>query len=84
MFKLQRTRIQNMQFAEYINSDTPVTLKQSYGHQTYNDNVDPKQGYNSAQFEKSFFFNDVQEKAIVKVFFKQGNMSIISLEHMRK
>ena len=42
-FKLQRTRTQNMQFAVYI-SDTPVTLKQSQGHQTYHDNVDPKQG----------------------------------------
>ena len=30
-------------FAVYI-SDTPVTLKQSQGHQTYHDNVDPKQG----------------------------------------
>ena len=25
-------------------SDTPVTLKQGQGHQTYTDNVDPKQG----------------------------------------
>ena len=49
---LQRTRIQNMQFAVYI-SDISVTLKQSHGHQTYNDNVDPKQGYNRAKFERS-------------------------------
>ena len=33
MFKLQMTRIQNMQFAAEI-SDTPVTLKQGQGHQT--------------------------------------------------
>ena len=33
MFKLQRTKIQNMQFEVYI-SDTPVTLKQSQGHHT--------------------------------------------------
>ena len=31
-FKLQKTRIQNTQFAVYI-SDTPVTLKQGQGHQ---------------------------------------------------
>ena len=43
-----------MQFAVYI-SDTSVTLKQSKGHQTYNDNVDPKQGYNRAKFERSCF-----------------------------
>ena len=41
-FKLPRTTIQNKPFAVNI-SDTPVTLKQSQGHQTYNDNVDPKQ-----------------------------------------
>ena len=33
MFKLQRTRIQNTQFAVII-SDTPVTLKQCQGHYT--------------------------------------------------
>ena len=49
MFKLLKTRIQNMKFAVII-SDTPVTLKQSQGHQTYNDNVDSKQGYNHAKF----------------------------------
>ena len=51
MFKLQKTRIHNMQGAVYI-SHTPVILKQSQGHQTYN-NVGPKQGYNHAQFERS-------------------------------
>ena len=58
MLKLQSKRIQNMQFAVYI-SDTcdleTVTLKQSQGHQTYNDNVHPKQGYNHAKLEKSCF-----------------------------
>ena len=33
-------------------SDTSVTLKQSQGHQIYNENVDPEQGYNYAEFEK--------------------------------
>ena len=39
MFKLQRARIHNTQFTVHI-SDTTVTLKQSQGHQTENDNVD--------------------------------------------
>ena len=61
-----------MQFAVYI-SDIPMTLKQSQGHQTYNDNVDPKQGYNHARFEISCF-NGFKEqknkKANVNFFFK--------------
>ena len=64
MFKLERTRIQNMQFAVFI-SDTPVTLKQSQGHQTYHDNVDPEQGYNHAKFERSCL-NGFQEKANIE------------------
>ena len=58
-----------MQFAVYI-SDTPVTLKQSQGDQTKNDNVDPKQSYKHANFERSCF-NDVWEKAKVKSFLFQ-------------
>ena len=81
-FKLQRTRIQNKQFAAYI-SDTPVTLKQSKPHQTWNDNVDPTQGYNYAKFERSHN-NGVREKANVKGFFKQWNISVISDEMGRK
>ena len=60
MFKLQKTRIQNTQFAVHI-SDMPVTLKHSECHQTYNDNADPKQDYNHRKFEKACF-NGVQEK----------------------
>ena len=71
-----------MQFAAYI-SDTPATLKQSQGHQIYNDNEDPKQGYDHAIFEWSCF-NGVREKGTVKVFSKRGNMSIIFLEHVQK
>ena len=41
--------------------DTTVTLKQDQGHQTLKDNVDPKQCYNHAKFERSCF-NGVQEK----------------------
>ena len=53
-FKLQRTRMQNTQFAVYI-SDAAVTMKPSQGHQTYNGNADPKQGYNHAKLERSPF-----------------------------
>ena len=78
MFTLQRTRIQNMQFAVYI-SDTPVTLKESQGHQTYNENVHPKQGYNNAKLERPAL-DSVYQKANVKDFVKSENMSIISPE----
>ena len=30
-------------------SDTPVTLKQGQGHQTWYKSVNPKQGYNNAK-----------------------------------
>ena len=62
-----------------------MTLKQSQGHQTYNDNVDSKHGYNHAKYESSFF-DGVQEKTNVKVCFTSNEeyMSIISLEHVRK
>ena len=66
MLKLQQTRISKAQFSIYI-SVTPVTLKQSQGHQTYNENVDPEQGYNHAKFERSCF-NSIPEKGNVKVF----------------
>ena len=71
LFTLPMTRIQIMQFAVSI-SDTPVTVKQNQGHQTYNDNVDPKQ---DSKYESSSL-NGVWEKNNVKVFFKWGNMSI--------
>ena len=60
-----------------------MTLKQSQGHQTYNDNVDPKQDFIPVQFERDCFLG-VQEKPNVKDFFKRGNMSIVCLEHVRK
>ena len=63
-----------------------MILKQSQGYRTYIQKVDPSQGYNHAQIERSHF-NSVREKGNVKFFFfffKQGNMSIISLEHVRK
>ena len=57
MFKLQRTRIQNKQFAVNI-SDTPVTLKQSQGHKTWNDIVDHKQGHNHAKFDDALIVSE--------------------------
>ena len=71
-----------MQFAVYI-SATPMTLKQSRCHQTQNETVDSKQGYDHAKFKK-YYFNGAREKAHVKAFFKLENMLIITLEHMRK
>ena len=59
-------------FAVYI-SDTPVILKQNQGHETYNENVDPKQGYNHAKFARSCN-NTVRENGNVIFFSKQGNM----------
>ena len=59
-----------------------MNLKQSQGHQTYNENIDPKQGYNHAVFE-SPCFNSVQDKRNVQVFFfKQRN--ICQLSHKNK
>ena len=77
-YRGQESKTRNLRF---IFSDIPLTLKQCQGHQTYDDNVDPKQTNNHAKFERSCF-NGVREKANVKVSFKRGNMSIISLEHV--
>ena len=65
------------QLAVY-DSDTPVSLKQGQGHQTWYALVDPNQGYNHTMFEQSNF-NSVREKAKVKVSVKSGNMSTIFL-----
>ena len=48
-------------------SATLVTLKQSQGHQTNNENADPKQEYNHQKF-KSSHFNNVCEKGNIKIF----------------
>ena len=74
MFKLQRSRIQNMRFAVDI-------FWHIHDLETYNNNVDIKESYNHAKFEKSHF-NDTWEKANIEVF--SDNMSIISLEHVQK
>ena len=56
-----------------------MTLKQSPGHQTYNENVDLEQDYNHAKFER-FGFDSVQEKGNIKVgFFFLSNEEICQL-----
>ena len=57
-----------------------MTFKQSQGHPTYYENVDPAQGYNHAKFKRSRF-DSVHEKGI-KAFLRLGNVSILSLEPM--
>ena len=52
------------QLAVY-DSDTPVTLKNGQGYQTWYELVDPKQGYNNAKFKKPRL-NGVREKAQIK------------------
>ena len=73
-FELQRTRIQNAQFAVYT-SDTSVTLKQSQGYQTQNQNVDPKQSYYHSKSERSCF-NGIKENQSLKFFFRWGNIHL--------
>ena len=48
-----------------------------------NENVVPELRYNHAKFERSCF-NSVKEKDNVKIFSKRENLSMISLEHVRK
>ena len=60
----------NLQF----DSDTPVTLKQGQGHQTWYELVESKQGYNNAKFEKSCL-NSVCERANDEVFVQSENIS---------
>ena len=62
-------------------SDTPVTLKQDQGHQTWSELVNPKQGYHNAKFE-NHHSNSILEKVNDKVFVKSGNTSIISLGYV--
>ena len=57
-----------------------MTLKQSQGHQTQIENVDPIQGDYHKTFERGCN-NSVQGKRLF-FFFKRGNMSIISHEHV--
>ena len=62
--------IKKAQFAVDI-SDIPVTLKQSQCHQTFNENVHPKQDYNHAKFERPRL-NSVPETANIFSHIKQS------------
>ena len=66
----RRQEPKHIEFTVYI-FETPVTLKQSQGHQTYIDNVDSKQGYNHAKFERSCI-NGVREKSQRYFVFSSG------------
>ena len=62
----QESNKKTKSFADY-DSDTAATLKQGQGHQTWNELVDPKQGYDNAKFKKPLL-NSANEKAKYKVF----------------
>ena len=58
---------------------TPVTLNQSQGHQTYHDDLDPKQGYNHEKFERSCLDGAREKKkGQVKVFFPNEDICQLS------
>ena len=65
-----------MQSAVYI-SDTSVTLKQSKGPQTLNDNVDHKQGYNHASLKD--FAKMVFKKKPTLIFSKEKTCQLSPL-----
>ena len=54
MYRQQSEQESNQHSLQLINI-WPEAFKQSQGHQTYNENVDPKQGYNHAKFERYTF-----------------------------
>ena len=57
-----------------------MTFKQCQGHETQNDNVDPKLGYNHAKFERSCF-NGVRDKANIKDFSSFCHIWTINTDH---
>ena len=57
-------------YAVYV-SDTPVTLKQSQSHQSWNESVNPNQSYNHAKFKRPPL-NSAQEKENVTFLSNQG------------
>ena len=69
-YKRQESKTCNLQFIFLTN----LWPWNSQGHQTYNDNVDPKskEGYNHNKFEWPWF-DGMREKANFLFFFKQGN-----------
>ena len=65
--------------------DTPVTLKQGRGHQTWHELIDPKQGYNHAKFGGPHL-NSVRKKANVNVLSDQKirQLSPLKMCHILK
>ena len=59
-------------------SDTPVTLKQDQGHQTLSDNVNPKEGYNHAKFERSSLMVSEKKRTLKGCFFSNEEMCQLS------
>ena len=60
-----------------------MTLQQGQGHQTWNELVDPKQGYDNAKFEKKKKKNSL-EKCPWKKNRALSNQETCLLEYMRK
>ena len=67
--KLWWTGIKKIRLAVY-DSYIPLNLKQGQCHQIKSDNVDPEQGYNHAQFERSHLNGD-RKKADVNFFMRK-------------
>ena len=65
---------------EIYDSDIPVTLKYGQSHQAWYEVLDPAQGYNM-QCLKDL---SVSQKAIVTVFVKPENTSVISIEFVQR
>ena len=59
-----------------------MTLKQSQGHQTYKMKMQSLSMFTIMPSLKDLTLTVSEKKATLKVFFKQGNMSIVSLEYM--
>ena len=51
-----------------------MNLKQGQCHQIKSDNVDPEQGYNHAQFERSHFNGDREKADVIFLHFLCGNI----------
>ena len=81
-YREQETKTRNLQFI-FLTLRHLVILKQDQGHQTYNDNVDPKKGYNHAKFDWSCF-NGVREKRNVKGLFPFLLLLLLLLFQTRK
>ena len=60
-----------------------MTLKQSQGHQTHNKNVDPKQSYNHAKFER-FFLMVFEEEPTLNIFQRRKYVNYLPWTYAKK